>query len=130
MTVAVEEGTVTPCGIELNAGAAVAGVVRGLKSGERGRVMIRAGSVNRPDTPAPDTLDRFDRAAVRAFELEPDGTFRIEGLEPGHYTVVAWVVPSPVSGMSANELLERTRMTSEEVTVDEGDEASVRIRLP
>ncbi len=130
VTVVAESGKVTRCDVELSGGARVVGTVEGMETGETGHVMAVAGSATLPDSPTIESFQHLSMSTVAGAALGPDGTFRIEGLEPGEYTVMAVVMPEAAGVTDLNDLFSLMRIASEEVTVDESGEVSVQLSLP
>ena len=60
-------------------------------------------------------------------EMNPDGTFRMENVEPGTYTVVG--VAADPNASSPEDALINARIVTDVIEVREGEEISVELSI-
>ena len=112
--------------VDFGPAAAVAGVVLGLREGEAVGVLAFLGDY---DVPAEVSDDLYDYAEVADAEcvVRADGSYRIDGLEPGLYTVVALADDRFRAGHREDD--PEMWYVVERVTLQEGRETTLNLSL-
>lgn len=121
-SVQLESGQTTRMDIELSAGSRVTGRVNGVPQDWFGSVVLIRGNVTPPEN-LQALYQEFQTLVAGATQLAGDGSYQIEGIEPGDYTIVA-VAMDPRSGGQT------MKHTFQPVTVTEDGEVSVNLTLP
>lgn len=121
VTFSIRPGEHVVYDIAIDAQTAIVGEVTGLAEGETAEVLavaqgqpVRAGNI--------EELMAIRQMAAAAISISDNGAFRLEGIEPGEYTVVA-IAFNPDD--DAGDPLDTLRVLTEPVQVREGDEAEV-----
>ncbi|MCC6794520.1 MAG: carboxypeptidase regulatory-like domain-containing protein [Candidatus Hydrogenedentes bacterium] len=99
--------------VDFDAQVAITGKITTLAEGEHAEVIVVAGKTD-ADLNNAEELLAVRHMASGVAEMNEDGTFRVEGLEPGDYTVIA-VVFNPDD--DAGNPLDTMRLTKEAVTL-------------
>ncbi len=129
--VQVGSGAVERVDFDFSGGLRLTGFVDGMDAGWRGSVMVLTGDSDIEDIDWQDQTVWQELNAccmVSAGEVKGDGSFVVEGLEPGRYRVVALVFDE---GLTNNQeaMIASMRRGVGEVEVVAGREGSVRLRV-
>ena len=124
--VELADGQTTRLDANLSGGSKVGGTVTGIPSGWMAYAVLVSGRVDTPSSTDMAAMQEMyrdiqDRIAGTA-QVNPDGTFRIEGAEPGEYTVM-------VNAMNPQSAGQEYKVTTATVNVSENGEASVSVTL-
>ncbi len=123
--VAPEE--VVRCDVHLTSqGATLDGQLVGIGPGESAYVAILQGELN-IQAPAYDAIAQISAVKVAEPEVRFDGTFYVEGLEPGAYTVFAMAMPA---GRSEAEALRDARTVCQTIQAPASGHITVDVALP
>ncbi|NUM55695.1 MAG: carboxypeptidase regulatory-like domain-containing protein [Candidatus Hydrogenedentes bacterium] len=102
--------------VALDAQTAIAGRVTSLAEGEHAEVIVVAGQPD-ADAGSVQELLALRHSAAGHAEVAEDGAFRVEGIEPGAYTIIA-VAFTPDD--DAGDPIDSMRLTKTPVTVADG----------
>ena len=119
----VEDGETVRLDIEMLRGGIISGHVSGLPAGEQGSVHAVAGVIDVPAIVKDDFLGWLWFETAGLCRIAPDGSYRIEGLEPATYTLVA------VTANDTNDTHGR-RIGTAITEISREGETLVDIRLP
>jgi hypothetical protein len=123
MTIAA--GAVISHDINLAGTGVLTGRVSGVHEGESGEVALFPADVA-VDTRDPETLSEVQRFRIARAEVGSDGQFRLDGLDPGAYTLLAvFFRPDAEDGA---EVLSSLRVASTPVVVE--SDRTARVILP
>ena len=125
-SLAIPEGAVIRHDIVLAGTGVLTGSLLGLSEGETGEVMILPANIAVDITDREAMLRLQQYASARAM-LQPDGGFRVEGLEPGGYTLLAVVFRPDAEDDNETDVLSTVRLESTPVFIQAGK--VVRISL-
>lgn len=122
--VELADNQVTQLDANLDSGAKITGKLSGMPQGWMSSVVLINGTFDMPADTNVQSIqtELVDRMAGGA-QTNPDGTFEIEGAQPGDYTVLA-IAFDPQSGGQT------TKHVTAPVTVSESGETSVNLTLP
>ena len=76
-----------------------------------------------------ETIYKMAAWAVGEPKVDPDGSFRMDGLEPGVYTVLAVAVDPNAGWTSEQDMLANARFNTAVVEIAEEEEVSVDLSL-
>lgn len=113
ITFALRDGEDSQQAIAFDSQIGITGRVTTLAEGEHAEVIVVVGTVD-ADLNKAEELLAVRHMASGVAEVKEDGTFRVEGLEPGDYTVIA-VAFNPDD--DAGDPLDTMRMAKESVTL-------------
>lgn len=125
-TVQIAAGRVTRLDFKLPLPTFVSGFLSGLKEGEAGYIGLLPGEVTIGPLTKEKISEYLGMLAGRA-EMNPDGTFRMENVEPGTYTVVG--VAADPNASSPEDALINARIVTDVIEVREGEEISVELSI-
>ncbi len=120
----VSDGQVTRHDVEFTGGAAIAGTVSWENAAYQPNVAVFRGDLQ-IDSVDHDFWWDNEQVYIGGGVVQPDGTFHMDEIEPGEYTVLAF---AGVSGTPQN--VPNTRIATEHVQVADGGEVSVNLTLP
>ncbi|MFO7974334.1 MAG: carboxypeptidase regulatory-like domain-containing protein [Candidatus Hydrogenedentota bacterium] len=125
-TVEIVAGRVTRLDFDLPLPTFVSGYLSGIKEGEGGYIGLLPGKVKIGPLTQEKIQEYMSMLAGRA-EMNPDGTFRMENVEPGTYTVVG--VAADPNAPSPEEAIINARIVTEVIEVREGEEISIELSI-
>ncbi len=125
-TVQIAAGRVTRLDFELPLPTFVSGYLSGLKEGEGGYIGLLPGEVTLGSLTREKITEYLGMLAGQA-EMNPDGSFRMENVEPGTYTVVG--VAADPTAASAEDALLNARIVTDVIEVREGEEITVELSI-
>jgi hypothetical protein len=108
----------------LSSACVVSGTVTGLFGGENAEVAALTEFPNDASALTFEDLLKMRDNVAREQPVEPDGTFRLDGLEPGRYTIVALAVTGEPGEMQRMPQIRTTRM---QVELRAGTETQVNL---
>jgi uncharacterized GH25 family protein len=116
--------------IDLRGGGTIAGAVTGMRPAEVGSAALLRGVVEIPATIDMSFYESIARSGVivSGAQLDAAGTFTIQGVEPGEYTVL--VAAFDGQRLTQAEMLSRMRIAHAAVTVEENGTVNVQLALP
>ena len=115
--------------IDFELGVVVSGTVKGTHEGEQGSVMALKGRVDLGEPDMASWQELFQDVAAAA-QLGTDGVFRLEGLEPGAYTIFAFVIDtSGGQPTSPEDVFSRMRRDSSVIEVGADGVANVSLSV-
>jgi hypothetical protein len=120
-----ESGTVRQ-DVNFEIASGISGVVTNMGPGESGQVSAFVGNVE-VDTSSMESLLQMERTMTGQADIGEKGAFRIDGLEPGTYTLVALVF-RPDTG-TGDDALNSIRVGRQSVTLGSSGEAHAEISL-
>lgn len=125
-TAQIAAGRVTRLDIDLPVPTFVSGYLSGLKEGEAGYIGLLPGKIT-IGTLTEEKIQEYLGMLAGQAQMNPDGTFRMENVEPGTYTVVG--VAADPNAPSPEEALMNARIVTEVIEVREGDEITVNLSV-
>ena len=125
-TVQIAAGRVTRLDFDLPLPTFVSGYLSGIKEGEGGYIGLLPGEVKIGPLTKEKIQEYMGMLAGQA-QMSPDGTFRMENVEPGTYTVVG--VAADPNAPSPEEALMNARIVTEVIEVREGEELTVNLSV-
>jgi hypothetical protein len=123
----LNDGEVLPADFAFEAPAIVHGTVQGIKN-EQTTVYALAGNAGQLDTLTLQDLLNLQRLIAASSDVSPDGTYRLEGLNPGTYTVIALALPKGVPGEAIVEA--SVHAATQVVQLNAGADRTVNLRIP
>jgi protocatechuate 3,4-dioxygenase beta subunit len=112
--------------VNFESASGVAGTVLNLRPGETGQVVAFVGNAE-IDTSTIEAILALERISTGQSDIGDDGSFRIGGLEPGTYTLVAMVFVADAG--SGDDALNSFRTGRQQVTLAGAGEAQVNITI-
>lgn len=113
---------VTRQDVHLATGGAIAGTVSNIRPEEQAAIIIVEGLIEIDHVDA-EFLGLFDKLAVAQADLDAGGSFRVDGLQPGTYTVLAGAWDTAYG--SDEEIVNHGRYATAVVEVSEGSESLI-----
>jgi hypothetical protein len=109
-----------------SAACVVSGTVTGVLGGEQAAVAAMTEFPSGASTLTLEDLMNMGGNLASDCDVSPEGTFRLEGLEPGSYTIVAVAI---TGALNAQENRSPVRMTHVQVELRAGTEVQVNLAL-
>ncbi|MBI4556761.1 MAG: hypothetical protein HY706_04195 [Candidatus Hydrogenedentes bacterium] len=128
MAVDLRSGQVTRQDMDLTGVGVIAGTVTGVGADERAHITILPGQLEITELPRAGEEPWWASQVLAGAPVNADGSFRIEGLEPGTCTLVVMAVTT--QAQTIEEVRASTRFTTAVVTVPAEGEATVELTLP
>ena len=125
-TAQIVAGSVTRLDFDLPLPTFVSGYLSGLKEGEMGYIGLLPGEIKLGPLTKEKVQEYLGMLAGQA-EMNPDGTFRIENVEPGTYTVVG--VAADPNAATPEDAIMNARIVTEVIEVNEGEEITVQLSI-
>ena len=122
----VPAGQVVHVNVAFGGAGSIAGTVTGVIEGLECGVGVLVGELERPSSLSITELMGYQQLMIKDAQIGDDGTYRIEDLEPGAYSLVGYCVPTALADLLTSP---QVRYGLVYVTVEEGAEATADIAL-
>lgn len=125
----LNDGEVLPADFTFEAPGIVHGTVRDIKNAETTVFALTGKSGQLDNLTLQDLQDLLNRHFIAASSgVSPDGTYRLEGLNPGAYTVVALAFPKGVPG---EDIVDASiHAATQVIQLNAGTDRTVNLRIP
>lgn len=120
------EGEIIRRDFSFDSVSGIKGLVKGMNADENGIVVALQGEYDLSEMSA-DLFFQFQSLIVAQKPIGRDGSYRLDGLPPGSYTIA--VVTLPQGTAMVPEALASARGTSRTVTIPEGQDVEVNLTL-
>jgi len=122
----VPAGQVVHVDVAFGGAGSISGTVTGVIEGLECGVGVLAGELERPSSLSITELMGYQQLMIKDARIGDDGTYHIEDLEPGVYSLVGYCVPTDLADLLTSP---QVRYGLVYVTVEEGVEATADIAL-
>ena len=134
VNVVLTNNQTTEINIDLTGGAKITGTVSGIGNAFMCYVTALKGQVSLPARPDMAFYQEISEQGLMVGSAQVDkatGEYKLEGLEPGEYTIiVAAMDTDPSQGGSPEEVYANTRVASGTITVGEDETVTLNLALP
>lgn len=125
-TVELREGETAYQEVKFDTASGISGSISNLSPGEVGQVLALPGHES-VDTSTFDSILQLDAIKSGESDIGQNGSFTIEGLEPGPYTLVALIFSGEVD--TGTDALDSIRIAVQPITVSPSSTSSVSLTL-
>jgi len=122
----VPAGQVVHVDVAFGGAGSIAGTVTSVIEGLECGVGVLVGELERPSSLSITELMGYQQLMIKDAPIGDDGTYRVEDLEPGVYSLVGYCVPTDLADLLTSP---QVRYGLVYVTVEEGAEATADIAL-
>lgn len=120
------EGEIIRRDFSFDSVSGIKGIVSGMNADENGMIVALQGEYDLNEISA-DLFPQFQSLIVAQKPIGRDGSFRLDGLPPGSYTIAVVTLPKGIALVP--EALASARGTSRTATIPEGQEVEVNLTV-